>query len=91
MLIDVALLVGVAPGDGVCMPVAAREGWTVAVGVADLAKVGEGVVVRVALGSRVGVDVVVTVGDGVVAMVGDEVSVSVSSKATCPLIVFPFA
>jgi hypothetical protein len=79
MPIDVALLVGVAPGDGICVLVAAEECWTAAISV----EVGEGVAVRVALGEGVGVDVMVTVGGGV--------SVSVSSNATRPLIVFPFA
>jgi hypothetical protein len=90
VLIDVALLVGLAPGDGVCMPVvvgegwlvAVGEGWPVAVGVADFVEVGAGVAVRVTLGDGVGVNVVVTVGDGVVVVVGDGVSVSVSSNAT---------
>lgn len=75
VLIDVALLVGLAPGDGDCMPVVVGEGWPVAVGVANFVEVGDGVVARVVLGDGVGVVVAVVA-------VGDGVSVSVSSNAT---------
>ena len=77
VLIDVALLVGLAPGDGVCMPVVVGEGWPVAAGVAEFVEVGAGAAVRVALGDGVGVNVVVTVGDGAVVAVGDGVVVAV--------------
>ena len=104
-LIDV-VLVGVAPEEGVWVLVTAPECWTVAVGAAKLAEVGEGVIARVALGEGLGVDVVavgdgvlvvvgegvlVTVGDEVLVAVGEGVSVSVSSRTTCPLIIFPLA
>jgi hypothetical protein len=91
MLVIVALLAGVAPGEGICAFVTALERWIVAVGVAKFVEVGEGVIALVALGEGPGVDVVVTDGDGVLVVVGDGVPVSVSSRGTCPLIVFPLA
>jgi hypothetical protein len=86
MLVDVALLVGVAPGDGVCVLMAAEECWTVAIGLADRVEVGGGVDVRVALGQGVAVDVPVALGQGVavdvLVTVGGGVLVSVSSNTT---------
>jgi len=105
--IVVAVLDGVAPGEGVCAFVTALECWTVAVAGANASEVGEGVIALVALGEGPGVDVVVTDGDGVLVVVGGGVlvvvgggvlvivgggvPVSVSSRGTCPLIVFPLA
>ena len=82
MMIDVGLLPGVATGEGVCGLVAAgKAGRSLSVW-PDRVEVGEGVLLRVALGGGVGVDGVVTVGDGVEVTVGDAVSVSVSANAT---------
>jgi hypothetical protein len=76
--------------------VAAVEAWEVEVAV--LVDVGNGVLVRVALGDGIGVEVlvtvevgvVVTVEDGVVVTVWEGVSVSVSLNGTWPIVVVPF-